>query len=155
MSQLTINLGTAGQVSGDTIRDAMSKVNSNFDEAYAKMISPNYSGDAGGTAYSTTTSEVYTAFFGDTIPPGTYMLFVIGHFKSTVAGDVMVCRVYQTATSLRTFVHGPLATDYTNITNFGVVTMNDTGQLRGGIYRLSGSGTVSIRYLRFWAIKLS
>ena len=43
MAQQDLNLGTANQGDGDALRDAMDKIQDNFDEVYQKGVTPMYS----------------------------------------------------------------------------------------------------------------
>ncbi|MDZ7821570.1 MAG: hypothetical protein U5N26_07020 [Candidatus Marinimicrobia bacterium] len=162
MAKQDINLGTQGTQSGDTVRTAFSKSKSNFDELYADNLAVKlYSGDNGSNWYtnSSTSYWVYTNTFGDTLPAGTYLFTIKGHFTPNnlpYPGD-QIARV-----NAYTHDDNGLVGCYKQLTLEGLhtfsitdmITLTSNKGVKFGILKKSGGGEVKAGYFRWYAIKV-
>lgn len=143
MSIQVIDLGTAGTQSGDTIRNAFQKVNSNF----ANMLFTDLKGvyvveyitevsDATGNIRNTSTLL--------TVPAGTYILIMGSRLKGSAAGNIgEIYGAFVTLGSLtnhiRHYTHN--TTLYFSYTSICKVTLTESDNFFFRYRRRAGSGT--------------
>lgn len=105
MSKLTINLGTSGQVSGDTIRTAFDKANQNFDMVFGYLTATNYTFSHSQQVVSFSNgTQSYTSYFGSYLGPGGFFILV----RFNIEGEnpyygAGYARLYHGSTLLKTF----------------------------------------------------
>jgi hypothetical protein len=161
VAKQTINLGTQGTQSGDTVRTAFDKSNDNFDELYG-AVQCVYHADQQGLSYSNSLTSYYsTATILSGVPAGTYVCLmtvlcstdsedVTGNIKlRTSEGDLgVVVKFTKNAQGLF---------DTGNIwwTNQRVVTLSSQQNIFGQYRRLSGAGSVSISGIQLTMIKIA
>ena len=80
MSQQILNIGTANSGTGDTLRVAFTKVNSNFNELYTALTNASLKGVVGGTGIAVSLSQTGYASIVNTLPatPGFSNIAVTG-----------------------------------------------------------------------------
>jgi len=83
MSQQILNIGTANSGTGDTLRVAFTKVNSNFNELYTALTNASLKGVVGGTGIAVSLSQTGYASIVNTLPatPGFSNIAVSGQTR--------------------------------------------------------------------------
>ena len=83
MSQQILNIGTANSGTGDTLRVAFTKVNSNFNELYTALTNASLKGVVGGTGIAVSLSQAGYASIVNTLPatPGFSNIAVSGQTR--------------------------------------------------------------------------
>ena len=160
MAKQTINLGTQGTVSGDTIRAAFDKANDNFDELYNDNEKVGYyTGDLAATFIaSSSTTWVYSSTFGDTLPAGTYLLIAVclaQPFGLTEPDyHIEQVGIFNGTTTLAASYQQVSWNGYQHIVMLNYVSFASSATLRAGIRRVSGNGTAKAGYFKWHAIKV-
>lgn len=163
MAKQTIDLGTQGTQSGDTIRNAFDKCNDNFNELYGGKGAVIYHGSLVGQSYSTSsTSYSNTSTIVSSVPAGTYIaiLTVVGateiiddtgyiKIRDSSAGDIGLWAKWSKH-QIGTDDSGNAITTAMNI-----VTFSGSRTLYGQYKRLAGSGSVSITDIILAMIKVA
>lgn len=154
MAKQTIDLGTQGTASGDTIRNAFDKCNDNFDELYQLVDKlGGYKGEYSTQTTSTTTSFVYSSTFGDQIPAGDYLVIVSCWMYSNTSATVHTNVVFDGLTN----IYGVIPAGSGFIQNAAaIVFISPTSavDVRIGVRRRGGSGDASANQFKWIAIPL-
>jgi len=87
MAKQVINVGSsAGDGSGDALRDAMIKINANFTELYAGIVVQTIVGENGTTLVDISTNSVNANALTGTVPTGVATWANLGGKPTSVAG---------------------------------------------------------------------
>ena len=154
MAKQTIDLGTLGSVSGDTIRNAFDKCNDNFDELYQLVDKlGGYKGEYSTQTTSTTTSFVYSSTFGDTIPPGNYLAIVSCWMYSNTTGTVHTNVVFDGVTNIYGVI--PSGSGFIqNVAAIAFISPSSNVAVKVGVRRRGGTGDASANQFKWIAIPI-
>lgn len=161
MSKQIIDLGIQGSQSGDTIREALSKVNANFTELYTALQSVYY-GDQQSLTYNTS-SETYQS--GDTLisnlPAGTYICILTLGGTTSNNDTTGYCKLKTSAGDIGCFVkwskNAQGTADAGNFlwTTQRVITTTSALNVYPQYKRSSGTGSLSITSLQVTFIRIA
>ena len=154
MAKQTINLGTQGTQSGDTVRAAFDKCNDNFDELYQLVDKlGGYKGEYSPQITSSTTSFVYSSTFGDTIPVGDYLLLVSSWMYSNTSGTVHTNVVFEGLTNIYGVI--PSGSGFIqNVAAMAFISPSASVSVRVGVRRRGGAGDASANKFKWIAIPI-
>lgn len=165
MAQQTINLGTAGTNSGDTVRNAFDICNDNFTELYGGKGAVIYHGSQLSQSYSSSTSSSYsnTTTIVSSVPAGTYIIILSIAGSTTLIGDSGFIKIRDASMGDITGLwakwskHQVGTDDSGNsvTTNMVIATLTQTCNLYGQYKRLAGSGTVYLSDIKLAMIKVA
>lgn len=163
MAKQTINLGTLGTASGDTVRDAFDKCNDNFNELYGGKGAVIYHGSLVGQSYSTSsTSYSNTSTIVSSVPAGTYVAILTVAGGTQVIDDSGYMKIRDASMGdiglwIKWSKHQIGTDDLGNAvsTAMSIVTLTQTCNLYGQYKRIAGIGTVSISDIKLAMIKVA